>query len=55
LNWSYNKTLTTSCRAAHPPEVGDLKGFLEELRAVNADVARELAQLNGDSGNDASE
>lgn len=37
---------------AHPPQISDLIAFLEELRAVNAQVARELTQIEGGMGND---
>jgi hypothetical protein len=37
---------------AQPPPIADLKALLEELRSVNADVARDLTQLNGSLEND---
>jgi predicted nucleotidyltransferase component of viral defense system len=35
-----------------PPEIHDLKSFLEELRAVNADVARQLTKTDSSIGDD---
>ena len=32
---------------AQPPPITDLESFLQELRAVNAEVARELTEFNG--------
>jgi hypothetical protein len=43
---------TQDLPCAHPPQISDLKTFLEELRVVNAQVARELTRLEpglGDS------
>jgi hypothetical protein len=43
---------TQELPCAHPPRIGDLKGFLEELRRVNAEVARELTRLEPGLGSD---
>ena len=37
---------------AHPPQISDLKAFVEELRIVNAEVARELTRRERGLGND---
>ena len=44
---------TQEIPCTHPPSTNELKAFVAELRAVNAQVARELTQLErglGDNG-----
>jgi hypothetical protein len=43
---------TQDMPCTHPPQTSDLRAFLEELRAVNAEVARELTQLENGLEND---
>ena len=43
---------TQDIPCAHPPQISELKAFLEELRIVNAEVARELTRLERGLGND---
>jgi hypothetical protein len=43
---------TQDMPCTHPPGIGDLRVFVEELRTVNAGVARELTRLEGRLGND---
>jgi hypothetical protein len=38
---------TQDLPCTHPPQSGDLREFVEELRTVNAELARELTQLEG--------
>jgi hypothetical protein len=44
------RTGTPDLPCAHPPEIRDLKAFLEELRTLNAAVARELTRAERSSG-----
>ena len=43
---------TQDMPCTHPPRTSDLRAFLEELRTVNAGVARELTSLESRLGND---
>ena len=43
---------TQDIPCSHPPQLSDLSVFLEELRSVNAEIARELTRLDGGLGND---
>jgi hypothetical protein len=43
---------TPEIPCAHPPPITDLKVFLEELRTLNAEVAREITRLEGGLEND---
>ena len=46
---------TPDMPCAQPPHIRDLKVFLDELRTVNAEVARELTRLEEGLGNDDTE
>ena len=43
---------TQDMSCTRPPRTSDLMTFLEELRTLNADVARELTGLESRLGND---
>jgi predicted nucleotidyltransferase component of viral defense system len=43
---------TVDIPCSHPPKIKDLRAFLGELQRVNAEVARELAQLDEESGDE---